>query len=396
MAAPHRSVALILPPVPAYSRGLTEGVIEFHATKRPWNLIDLPHWKTGHSPLPSGEVRLDGAIVWADRNDRWVEQLVAGGVRIVSCGSAWAGSGVPGIATVRGDRRDVDRKLVEHFAGLGLTRVAIIGHQLERRPVMKAVCDDFCRMARRHRLGVEVWSLGGRANPDEAPRRLLNAEKETELAEFLSQLPTPSAVYCENDHIAVIVVRVARHLGLRVPEDLAVAGYGENLVARFSTPPLTSVSPPARAIGKAAAQTLEKWLAGETPPPEQVIAGASLVARESTIGTSGSVDLERVRRRIALHACDGITVNDLVAISGKSFKTLVRRYTEAYGIDPLDEIRELRLGRARQLLADGDLSISEIAGSCGFTSQASFYNYFLRHAGCSPSEFRKRERARPA
>lgn len=395
MAAPHRSVALILPPVPAYSRGLTEGVIEFHATKRPWNLIDLPQWRAGRSPLPSGGVRLDGAIVWGDRNDRWVEQLAAGGVRIVNCGSAWVGAGVPGIASIRGDRRDVDCKVLDHFAGLGLSRVAFIGHQLARRPVMQSLCEGFSRMARKRRMGVEVWSLGGRDNPDEAPRRLFNAEKETELAGFLAALPKPFAIYCENDHIAVIVVRVARHIGLRVPEDLAVVGYGENLVARFSSPPLTSVSPPAKAIGRAAAQTLDKWLEGEPPPPDQLINGASLVPRESTIGTSGSVDLERVRRRIALHACDGITVNDLVAISGKSFKTLVRRYSEAYGIDPLDEIRELRLGKARRLLADGELSISEIAGSCGFSSQASFYNYFLRHAGCSPSEFRKRERPRP-
>lgn len=251
-------------------------------------------------------------------------------------------------------------------------------------------------MARRHGLVMEAWSLGGRDNPDESPRRILNAEKEHELAGFLARLPKPSAVYCENDHVAAIVVRVARHLDLRVPEDLAIAGFGENLVARFSEPPLTSLSPPAKAIGRTAARTLERWLAGEAPPPDQQIAGATLVQRESTIGTAGSVDLERVRRRIALHACDGITVNDLVAISGKSFKTLVRRYAEAYGIDPLDEIRERRMERARQLLSGGDLSISEIAGNCGFSSQAGFYNYFLRHAGCSPSEFRKRERPRPA
>lgn len=389
MADQPHSVALILPPIPAYSHGLTEGVIEFHSTKRPWILFDLPHWKSGRSPLPSGGVELDGAIIWADRNDRWVEDLVAAGVRVVNCGSAWTGT--RGVATVRGDRRDVDHQVLDHFAGLGFSQLTIIAHRLENRPVMQAICDDFIRMARKRGIGSQSWSLGGRDNPDDAPRRILNAEKERALADFLARLQKPAAIYCENDHIAVIVIRVARHLGLRVPEDIAVIGYGENLVARFSAPPLTSVFPPARSIGRTAAVTLAKWLEGGTPAPDHVVSGASLMPRESTIGTSGSVELERVRRRIRLHACDGITINDLVAISGRSFKTLVRRYTEAYGIDPLEEIRQIRIGRAKDLLADSDLSVSEIAGACGFSSQAGFYNYFLRHVSVSPSNFRKGE-----
>jgi AraC-like DNA-binding protein len=146
-------------------------------------------------------------------------------------------------------------------------------------------------------------------------------------------------------------------------------------------------------IGRAAAAMLHQWLTDGSAPPDQIIPGATLMPRESSIGISGSVELERVRRRIALHACDGITVNDLVAISGKSFKTLVRRYTEAFGIDPLDEIRQLRIGRAKQLLRGSDLSVSEIAGICGFSSQAGFYNYFLRHTAVSPSEFRSKRKA---
>ncbi len=391
MTAQQKSVALILPPIPAYSRGLTEGVIEFHSTKRPWVLVDLPHWRSGRSPLPVGGVQLDGAIIWADRNDRWVEQLVDSGVRVVNCGSAWIGT--KGVATVRGDRGDVHQQVLDHFSGLGFSQVTVVAHRLEQRPVMKALCDDFARMARQRGIASRSWSLAGRDNPDDSPRRILHAEKELALARFITELPKPAAIYCENDHIAVIVIRVARSLGLRIPRDVAVVGYGENLVARFSAPPLTSILPPARMIGRAAAAMLHQWLTDGSAPPDQIIPGATLMPRESSIGISGSVELERVRRRIALHACDGITVNDLVAISGKSFKTLVRRYTEAFGIDPLDEIRQLRIGRAKQLLRGSDLSVSEIAGICGFSSQAGFYNYFLRHTAVSPSEFRSKRKA---
>ena len=43
---------------------------------------------------------------------------------------------------------------------------------------------------------------------------------------------------------------------------------------------------------------------------------------------------------------------------------------------------------AKRLLAEPDTAIAEVATACGFTSQAGLYNYFKRHAGIGPSEFR--------
>jgi AraC family transcriptional regulator len=76
-------------------------------------------------------------------------------------------------------------------------------------------------------------------------------------------------------------------------------------------------------------------------------------------------------------------------LSGVSSKTLVRRYEEAYGIDPTEEIRRLRLDQAKRMLRETDQPIAEIAALCGFSSQAGFYNYFMRHTRTCPSEFRK-------
>lgn len=71
-----------------------------------------------------------------------------------------------------------------------------------------------------------------------------------------------------------------------------------------------------------------------------------------------------------------------------SAKTLIRKYTAAYGLDPLDDLRRRRLDKAKQRLADQTVPISEVAASCGFSSQANFYNYFPRHTGMSPTTFR--------
>ena len=388
MSARPRIVALILPPIPAYSRALTEGVIERRAAKQPWRLVDLPHLRIGHSPLPNTGVELDGAIVWADRRDRWIEGLVAKGVKVVNCGSDWLG--VAGVASVRARLQETEAMVTAHFKELGLRQLVMMGHLLNKRHMMRRMLDDFAKTATKAGMMAQIWDIGGREDPADSPKRLFEPEKEHHLAAFLGSLPKPAGIFCENDHVGAIVCRVAAILGLRVPEDLAVMGYGDNLVARFSEPPLTSVAPPAQAIGRIAASSLARWMeTGEAPPADQVISGMIMNPRESTVGSSGSVELERVRRRIALQGARGLTVTDLIGPSGLSIKTLVRRYAAAFGMDPAEEIRMRRLGEAKRMLKATDLPISEIAAVCGFSSQAGFYNYFMRHAKVCPTEFRK-------
>jgi LacI family transcriptional regulator len=249
---------------------------------------------------------------------------------------------------------------------------------------------DVAVTARSSGMTAEIWDIGGRVDPGDDPKRLLQPEKEHRLMAFLRTLPSHVGVYCESDHVGVIVCRVAGLLGLRIPEDLAVMGFGDNLVSRFSDPPLTSVVTPGRAIGRLAAMTLSRWMKHEDAPPvEQLVGGIELTPRESTLGSSGSPELARVRRRIATHGARGLTLSDLVGISGFSVKTLIRRYKEAFGTDPSEDIRKARIAEATRLLRDTKLSVAEIAEECGFSSQAGLYNYLKRHAGWGPSDFRK-------
>lgn len=365
-----------------------EGVVESRGAKMNWWLVDLPHLQVGRSPLPTGGAELDGAIVWADRRDRWIEPLLEKGVKVINCGSDWLG--VPGVATVRTRITDLGAAVVGHFLGLGFQHLVLIGHLLDKRQGTARMLGDVAASARGAGMTAEIWDLGGRADPADDPKRLLQPEKERRLMAFLKALPGHVGVYCESDHVGVIVCRVAGLLGLRIPEDLAVMGFGDNLVSRFSDPPLTSVVTPGRAIGRLAAMSLSRWLKhDDAPPNEQLVGGIELTLRESTLGSSGSPELARVRRRIATHGARGLAVSDLVTISGLSVKTLVRRYKEAFGTDPSDDIRKVRLAEATRLLKETGLSIAEIAAECGFSSQAGFYNYLKRHAGWGPSDLRK-------
>lgn len=50
------------------------------------------------------------------------------------------------------------------------------------------------------------------------------------------------AVICESDHIAACLLRQAVQSGLRVPEDLAIAGFGNSIISEYTNPPLTTVA----------------------------------------------------------------------------------------------------------------------------------------------------------
>jgi len=68
--------------------------------------------------------------------------------------------------------------------------------------------------------------------------------------------PFPTAIFCGSDAIASGVIEVLSTHGLRVPEDISVAGFDDLLTARMTLPPLTTVRQPFRELGKRAVERL--------------------------------------------------------------------------------------------------------------------------------------------
>ena len=102
---------------------------------------------------------------------------------------------------------------------------------------------------------------------------------------LLSKSERPSAVFAFADPIAVSVYEVARDLGLRIPQDVAVVGYNDYDYCEFLSPTLTSVAIPVESIGRIAARKLFRRIDGEhaeKDPPHAL--KNRLVVRQSTAG----------------------------------------------------------------------------------------------------------------
>ncbi len=66
----------------------------------------------------------------------------------------------------------------------------------------------------------------------------------------------PDAVFAVNDPVAVGAYGAARQMGLSIPQDVALVGFGDNRLASYLDPPLTTVTQSPCRLGKAAAEML--------------------------------------------------------------------------------------------------------------------------------------------
>ena len=91
-------------------------------------------------------------------------------------------------------------------------------------------------------------------------------EAATLARDLLRGREPPTAILCGNDLIALGVLKAARELGMRVPQDLAVAGFDDFDFAEALDPPLTTVRIPGYEMGRQAARSLVHAVETGTAP----------------------------------------------------------------------------------------------------------------------------------
>ena len=98
--------------------------------------------------------------------------------------------------------------------------------------------------------------------------------------------------------------------------------------------------------------------------------------------------LERVMKVINKNIGNSDLSVDMIAEEvGMSRVHLHRKMKEIIGQSPHDFIRQLRLEQAARLLATGEMNISEVAYTCGFSNAASFSTTFKNSYGLTPTEY---------
>lgn len=106
--------------------------------------------------------------------------------------------------------------------------------------------------------------------------------------------------------------------------------------------------------------------------------------------SSHSSIVRRARALIDAMSGEPLSVADLCRHVGCHPATLTRAFRREHGCTPGAYQRDIRVGRAADIIRTTRLPIAEVAASCGFYDQAHLARSFRAVLGCSPSEYRQR------
>ena len=218
---------------------------------------------------PRGEGRTAAA-----RSGAWVRGLVnAGRQAVITVTSELPAADLSALARAR-----IPIVVIDPF-DLPRTRVTSVGSTNFLGGPTAAACNQARMQGYRAAMEAE-----GAPVPEGYVRsgRFHHRDGVVEGAALLGLAERPTAVFAGSDETALGIIEAARSRGLRVPEDLSIVGFDDTSVARFASPPLTTVRQPLREMGAAALRRALRLAAGEKVDSYHVELATELVVRHST------------------------------------------------------------------------------------------------------------------
>ena len=158
---------------------------------------------------------------------------------------------LPGHAAFAVDNFGGARAMTRHFVVSGRKRIAFIGGPLDNREAQERLRGYRAGLRAGMRESVFEGDFSEAAGAS-AGRRIAQAKQR------------PDAVFAANDMMAIGCLSALAEAGLRVPDDIALAGFDDIPIARYVTPALTTIRVPIAALGSAALEALVKSF--KTPP----------------------------------------------------------------------------------------------------------------------------------
>ncbi|GGK30004.1 hypothetical protein GCM10010965_23570 [Caldalkalibacillus thermarum] len=100
--------------------------------------------------------------------------------------------------------------------------------------------------------------------------------------ELLDAGPHPTAIFALNDVLAIGTIKAVRERGLKIPEDIAIVGFDDTILATIVDPPLTTVAQPIRDMGYQAMDLLIEKIEGQENTTKRIILSPQLMIRQTT------------------------------------------------------------------------------------------------------------------
>ena len=359
---------------------ILRGILRFTQLHAPWTL-DVRTGRAGEpTSFGAGKWKVDGII--ANRLPPELSALIRRH-RTPTIVMNDIGREVRPIARILCDNAAIARLAAETLAGKGFENFAFVG---ERSGIHWSVARErvFADEIARRGFPCRVYQA------DEGG----GAEDGRRLQDWLRALPRPTALFAAYDIRARQVLDACHAAGLAVPDDIAILGVDDDeVICETATPALSSIPLSMADAGFRAAELLDRVMSTGRRPrgaADIIFTGTHVVARRSTARDAVADALVR-RCRALMEANIGrpFNVADLVASLGVSRRTLETRFRAATWRSLNAEITDLRIRRAKTMLAKSSMPQAAIATACGFCDASHLNVIFRRHCGAPPSAFRE-------
>jgi LacI family transcriptional regulator len=363
---------------------MLEGVSQYLLETNHWHVFFEDHAVLGQLPKTLSNWEGDGMIVRSHKANAcaFLRSLGKPCVELLGDGTEYR----PDVGV---DERLVGQLAADHFHERGIRNFAYfsadrawwsIAREQSFRTALRDSYDATCTS----------WFLPAKRFV-RFPLSTIPQELSDTIGAWLRGLPKPVGLFTSIDLHAMLLLGVCRDLGIRVPDEVALLGAGNDaLVCSLLSPKLSSVALNSRLVGYRSAVLLDNMMRDPsyqveplTVPPTHVVVRQStdMVAIDDP---SVSVAISYIRENHFLP----IGVNDIAEHLGVSRRTLERRFRQWMPHSPEAELIKVRLERARELLRDTNLSVAQIGERVGFHSPEYFSNTFRRKQGLTPNRYR--------
>jgi LacI family transcriptional regulator len=211
------------------------------------------------------------------------------------------------------------------------------------------------------------------------------------LSAHIKQAPKPLGIFAANDEHALHVLEACESSGVHVPEQVAIAGAENYLLAPDAMhTPISSVDTNLETLGYRGAALLDDLMNGKKAPPEpiRVPALGVIVRKSSDLLAVNHKGVANSLRFIWEHCHEMIGVEDLVGVAAMSRRGLHKAFMEHLGRTPGQELQRVRIERAKRLLRESGYKLEVLSNMCGYQSANSFCIAFKQAIGMSPRQYR--------
>jgi LacI family transcriptional regulator len=377
-------VAVLVDTSRSYGRDIVRGIRRYVAEQGPWSLYLEP--RDLRSSFPEWLKNWPGDGILARTIDpALLKELKATKLPVIEMRTTTLKHPFPFVGM---DNHIVGRRVAQHFLDRGFRRFACYLDNSER--FFQLRCASYRQTLSEQGHECSVFETTAASGPTQRWD-----EHQKKLADWLSSLQKPCAVFASNDQLGFWILDAARRASISVPEQIAVIGAeNDKTLCDTAWPPLSSVQLRGQNVGHTAAKLLHTWMQTQQQPTgETLLPPGDIIVRQS----SDIVAVEDERIAKALHfirhqAITGIGVDEVARSVALSRSALERRMKTLIGRSPGEEIIRIRFSHVERLLAQTDLTLEAIAERTGFQHMQYMAEAFRKRAGITPGEYRRQNR----